>query len=64
MEGGDSEEDTPVPVVDHQVELPPEVKEPSTKKGGRRKLAMVEEEEEMKEASVTPEDEVVEEAEL
>merc|ERR1719204_1699067 len=62
VEGGDSEEKTSVPVsvADHQVELPPEVKEPSTKKGGRRKLALVEEEEEeMKEVSVTPEEEVV-----
>ena len=62
MEGGDSEEEIPVPVVDDQVELHPEAKEPSTKRGGRRKLALVEEEEEMKEASVTPEEEVVEEA--
>merc|ERR1712223_2277063 len=62
VEGGDSEEEIPVPVVDDQVELHPEAKEPSTKRGGRRKLALVEEEEEMKEASVTPEEEVVEEA--
>merc|ERR1712223_731418 len=62
VEGGDSEEEIPVPVVDDQVELLPEAKEPSTKRGGRRKLALVEEEEEMKEASVTPEEEVVEEA--
>ena len=62
MEVGDSEEDIPVPVAEHQVELHPEVKEPATKKGGRRKLALVEVEEEIKEASVTPGEEVVEEA--
>merc|ERR1711963_599283 len=59
VEGGDSEEDTPVPVE----AVPSKVKEPSTKKGGRRKLTLVEEEEEeMKEVSVTPQQEVVEEA--
>merc|ERR1719204_3085485 len=46
VEGGDSEEDTPVPVEAVQLGDPSKVKEPSTKKGGRRKLTLVEEEEE------------------
>merc|ERR1719447_1794149 len=43
VEGGDSEEETPVPVEAVQLGHSPEVKGPSTKKGGRRKLALVEE---------------------
>merc|ERR1712223_707330 len=41
VEGGDSEEEILVPVVDDQVELHPEAKEPSTKRGGRRKAIAV-----------------------